>query len=230
LVTNNCQRCGDGIAPTQVAAVEHLARCLDRPGEAVADAGGCDGVEEPGGAEVRDEDAVDRVAERGRLARVAHLNQVLHLSLTGLDRVASDHPVAEGVGKHLQAFVARGQARVRGVAHQGERLPFGAVEVNAGGIEGDVVSDDDLSVTERDVLEAGEGIDGSVDVPVAAEVAADLFLKGGTDPDDLVEGDAGGLRYQGHLVAMRRCIRHDSWVPFVGCWKVLLPHGASGPV
>jgi hypothetical protein len=65
--------------------------------------------------------------------------------------------------------------------------------VNAGGVDADIVHDDQRPIAERNVLEFGEGVDGGGDFPHRRQVAAGLFLQRVRDLLEVVHRRARGL-------------------------------------
>ena len=149
---------GNRLVPAQIAAAENLPGLLDGAGVRIADAVRLHRVEVMRRVEVRDENAVRRVAKFARLGRIAHLDQEFDTTLVGLGRVPRHQPVAERIDEHLQRFVAgRQRPAVPGGDQRKWLVIF--VEVNAGGVETDVIADDERPVAERHVFQLLERID-----------------------------------------------------------------------
>src|SRR5262249_14427297 len=100
----------DGIVPADVAVTQYLPRRLDRASKGVADAADGERIEEVRRVEVRDQDAVDLVAELAGLGGIAYFDQVADAARgkSQFDRLVEGVPraeaPAEGVRQHFEAL------------------------------------------------------------------------------------------------------------------------------
>ena len=145
-----------GIEPAEITVPQRCQRSLDGPGEAVSRP--CTSrLEEGRGAKIRNQHAVDGIAELGILAGVADFDEIADLTLARHRRGAPDLPIAAGVDQHLQAFMA-GRQRPGGSAFDEAIGVAMAVEMHARSPRlRNAVAHHDRPIAGRDVGEAAEG-------------------------------------------------------------------------
>lgn len=143
--------------------------------------------------EVGDEDAVDLVARGAGPARVADFDDIatrrgaMPSFSAWSSRFAERRRRPKGVGQHLEALVARGHRPVG--AELDQRVGLTVLVLVVAGRALDVVDDDQRPVVGGDVLQAGEGVDGGVDLPERREVLMDLLGERRGDAGQVRDGD-----------------------------------------
>src|SRR5215472_4439875 len=199
-----------GIEPAEIAVLQRLERPLHGTGEAVALAAPIR-LEESRGTEIRDQDAVDHVAELDILAGIGDLQKKRDLALVLQGRGPPDLPAAAGVDEHGEAFMARGERPGGPGLDQaiGAAMP---VQMHAGRARlGNLVRDDDRPVADRNLAQAGKGRNAGLHPPERCEVTRNLTLKRGPGSDDLAQRDLLGRRDKSDLT------QHPSFLPAASC-------------
>ena len=79
-----------------------------------------------------------------------------------------------------------------GQGHQGEGLLVVVALVQSRGAAWQLVLQQHVPVTDRDILQFVEGIDGGLDIPHRTEIARDLLLNGGGHGRQLRQRDFRG--------------------------------------
>src|SRR5215813_4759592 len=89
---------------------------------------------------------------------------------------------------------------ILGIFHQSEGLAVLIIKMDASSTVGNVVADDDLPVTQGNIVEGFKSVNACLNVPDRSQIARYLLLDRGADQREILQRNVIGLRKHRNLV------------------------------